>query len=396
MKKIILVFMALTLVSSMCFAAKRRVYINGKPKMLEISNVYEYDKFGNLLSDGENSFKYNDRGQPLEIKEDGLPYVYTYDSKGRLISKISEWNSYEYYSYDKNGNLCYVGDKPEEKKKYAWDYKLYKDGKLIHEQHGDTKTVDYTYNKNGDLLLVDYHIGYDNQHYQDVYEYNEKGLLVKTVFPGKAENDGYYHYDEYPSPYIVTYEYDDNGNLTYKEDLENGSILREYDENNHMIYEWKENNRGDQERFFEYDGKGNLITIREPREGEAYYDYQDDDGNVVTVSYEYEYDSEGNLISKSEYSYYYRYDSYYGEGQEKTLENQKKWDSKGRLLTDYDNGGINWEINSSRSSRHVGYEYDDKDRVIKIKVDDGEYMYEYVDNDNGGYTKYEYELYRTY
>lgn len=414
MKKLILIFTAMALASSFCFAAKKRVFIDGKPKMLEVNGVYEYDKFGNLINDGTNVFNFNEKGQPLEIVESGPEYgeqkfELQYDEAGRITVKRNKFTNYTmYYYYDNAGNLTYEGNHKE--KRWADFYTLYENGKKTFTKLNTFNSVKYTYDNRGNLVKADYTDTYSDLTYQDTYEYNAKNQLVKKNIQFISYDPQAWDppvYDE--AGQEVKYEYDDNGNCIYIEDLTNGSILREYDEKNHMIYEYKDHDDelGDEaERYFEYDEKGNLITVKNTKykDSEDYANILDSEGRILERTYVYGYNSQGKLINYEDHKYEYPFEhGYYEPGEMRILEDNidlhKQWDDKGRLIYHESARGVAWGYVDYEKVRWVKYQYDDSDRVIKKvlsqerTMDQGDtYIYMYEPTEQGGYKQYEFIL----
>lgn len=165
----------------------------------------------------------------------------------------------------------------------------------------------------------------------NLYEYNEKGLLIKTKRYQYTFGDGDYFYLNFIWEYeynddnrlikqtryrgefiesIFSYEYDNDGNIIKELEYKKNSITGEYDKlDTYREYTYDDNNNlikkehcvaSSNDKYlylYEYDENNNLIK-------EDYY------GLSITKqhSYFYEYDENNNLI-KSFYSS--KYDNYY-------------------------------------------------------------------------------------
>ena len=181
-------------------------------------------------------------------------YRYEYDAKGNLVKSVevapttqSKIVTTETYAYNDDGDLIqshYYSDWDGQIDDFTYSYD-YADGKLtvsakLASESGDvgTRTIVYTLNDNGDPVkremnyqegdlkfstlegytydekgnLISVTEGEGDEQEVTTYEYNDKNLCVKQTWtPSKnsAEN-----YNSVPS--TVTYEYDENGNLTKK------------------------------------------------------------------------------------------------------------------------------------------------------------------------------------
>ncbi len=176
------------------------------------------------------------------------------------------------------------------------------------------------------------------------------------------------------------YEYDNKGNIITIFGDNNRITWPEYDENNREIYR-KDNY--EYETWTEYDKAGNIIHIKKTtwsdKFDEWFYEY-DKNGNLIYSKnpYDYEtwtqYDSKGGVIYKKEeqkgsyaYELEYRYEN--------------KYDNKGHLIYskcldgsetfyEYDKNGK--LIYKKNNLGETWYEYDSKGNLIKLVSSDGE------------------------
>lgn len=312
---------------------------------------YYYDENGTV--DWRNSYtrEYNETGKMIvenSFFENGSIYerkIWEYELDDRMIAESYFCSGYQLryvYEYDQNGNQI-TKYMHKERNGKIWDgyvekCKYDKNGNLIAEySYKDDGTISwvsshvYEYDQDNNKL-VQYSFDIDDKryiHYTWSYDNNGKVLDERCFKP-----DG--TVDWWDSK---TYKRDTNGNIIEKCDFhENGSIrkltIRKYDSDKnletefeyndgdilHMICEYDSDGRIMLEKIynddgsvswsssstFEYDKNGNLITR---------YNY-DDNGNVC-FQYKYEYNTNGDCIAylgctddnsiEFEYQYVYTY-----------------------------------------------------------------------------------------
>lgn len=282
---------------------------------------YDYDKDNNL----EKKTVYDDR----------------FNSENEY--GITVWYENEEYQYDKHENPIRYNKYDEDGNIYS--YETYENeydtwGNLIKQvsKYKDEfkREKGAEYDENGNLLNEYLMVAGDD--YVQIYEYNEKGDVVRDCFLYPIE--GYYNTEAVKSKtdkyYKYDYEYDSQGKLSIKikygmgvfpglevdyiiEDyIEMGISEYEYDEQGRLINEISKSIQDGQVSDvatgvkYEYDEQGNLIKKIEyisDSDGEEYtalYEY-DTFGNItkkehVGISYTYEYDEQGNLKRKDFYN----------------------------------------------------------------------------------------------
>ncbi|GGH11491.1 RHS repeat-associated core domain-containing protein [Pedobacter zeae] len=181
-------------------------------------------------------------------------------------------------------------------------------------------------------------------------EHNDEGTAIKAV---------YYHYKN-TNDLLVSYEYDERGNMIKVYDRAGKAIIFEYDDNNRVV---KRTNRNGMAYFWAYDQEGRVIHT-EGRDG------------IMSGSISYFPDEGFNEVyyrdGKTERYYYDENDLVY-----------KKVDALGGE-TWYEHDRYNEEkMVSSPEGRVIGYEYDDRGNIITYHTADGEqYHYAYDDNNN--------------
>ena len=226
-----------------------------------IEDTYEEAVEGQWLLSSEET--YNDKGYILEWKDyiydennlllteityddsgtETLHRMYTYDSKGNVLSKKTESNfsgsgwrcdNYDVFDYDEYGNLIQKSTVDNDNEaEILWYYTyLYQDGLLCIEQYhsgaGNDEIRNYTYDNDGNIILLDIYYEVYDKHTCIEYIY-ENGLLIKKHGLNSNDTAGY-----------VSYEYDNNGNLIKETVYDEGpvyasSIDYEYDSYGNLI-----------------------------------------------------------------------------------------------------------------------------------------------------------------
>ena len=209
------------------------------------------------------------------------------------------------YAYDENGDkiseTVTYPDKPDETLYREYTTRYQEDGsKIVTESQTMLKAT-------GEAI--------SNATYE--YTYNPEGLLVRKAGFYDGQLDG-----------EVTYEYDEDGNLTYQSETKATSL------GNAMA------------KKCEYDEAGNLVKET----------LLDSDGNVNRV-YTYEYDADGKQILQHEFN---------AAGEEKLSYELCEWkyeyDEEGRVIEEWKEG-----TEHGGKFEHYEYEYDENGNVCKKK-----------------------------
>lgn len=247
---------------------------------------YEYDACGNLLKLTDplgNTVLYeydaanNQIKECLETSEEpACVTLWQYDKKGRMIREITPMTGEKSYTYDGNGNIVLIQD--EDQNKTAVRYDL--NSRPVRMNYSDGKTALFRYNKRGELIEITDWNG------TTIMEYGRIGRLSKvTDHNGRATG----------------YAYDANGNITNIVYPDGSAAGYAYDKNNRLI---KVTDAEGEITQYTYDKKGNILSLVQPGSTSAYtYNakglptkvrYSLNDGNVMENSFTY--DAVGNIV----------------------------------------------------------------------------------------------------
>ncbi len=305
-----------------------------------------------VVDEGDSSFHYISRIK--EYSDDGLILTDTYYDLDSLGNQ-TEWKKSE-YKYDDSGNLLNITTTNRDNEVIYLETNHYDDNGLLIQKDRDDKDRDfwtdiYTYDESGNITERDIYDIDGNLSMYEAYIY-ENGLLkhyeyesyyTETVltYAGNETTieDKYYAYEEYDDegrlrqelydddgtgPWFFTYEYIDDGNretmITYDEGGElYYTETTTYDEYGREIqYEHRYYGGSGWSKVIEYGN--NTKTIYEYRfdsdtnyesvlTNKSIYEYNDnelllrsstyDNNSVLSYSTEYEYSSNGDLISRT-------------------------------------------------------------------------------------------------
>ena len=212
-----------------------------------VSSYETFNDKGYIL--GWTDYLYNDRNLlHTEIGYDGEGnetlrgiYTYTYDDNWNVLTQRYDSNLngrgwrcdyYNKFEYDTEGNIIRKNAIDTEDDTILWYYTYsYREGLLVREEYhnkGNGHVTDYTYDGDGNILIVDNYYEYKSQHTCIKYYY-ENNLLIKKQSVNADEYSGY-----------TSYEYDERGNLICETVYDKGpkyafSYNYEYDEYGNRI-----------------------------------------------------------------------------------------------------------------------------------------------------------------
>lgn len=230
---------------------------------------------------------------------------YIYDCFGNVTAMTDSRGCSENFEYDKVGRLFKKMDRNKDQTIYQHDALEHLIKETVQKRTPDglvTSEREYAYSKNGKRIKAvsrEYREGKQTVLLETKYYFNNKGQLIRQEDPGNAKKD--YTYDIYGNR--QSFQLTREGNASPEV-----SFYYIYDD----LYRLKQVRRnsavGEILTEYEYDKKGNRKTLRYPQSGvETRYKYNDADriislennrqGNVISA-WEYDYDVNGNILSK--------------------------------------------------------------------------------------------------
>ena len=374
------------------------------------TTAYVYDPNGNITQtinamNGVSEFTYDMMNRLVSVSRNRIDVMngineqqvtrYEYNMNGWLIKRTNAVGDHIINAYDQNGNLIRTSDEDGYVSNYSYDPR----NLISLEKYADAKTVNYAYNKAGELIKMTDWNG-TNVYTLDLlgritkvnsgdgrtvsYDYDAVSNQTRIIYPDNTTVN--YEYDLLDrmirltddEKQVTTYSYDHvrlvglnyaNGwNESYVYDV-NGQLLKQ----NVMRPDQKSNQLF--ERFYRYDPNGNLLREygncagnRERFDKTHSYDELDKltktTGLTGGKTHEYAYDSLGNLIREliNDKEIYYRYNSL----------NQQVWkssDDDGVYASSFDKRGNFikgvYKKNDTESFIDCEYVYNSTNRMIK-------------------------------
>ncbi|QIB70017.1 RHS repeat-associated core domain-containing protein [Aminipila butyrica] len=265
-------------------------FINDKGTSTVIQKKYSYDNlsriksfeiYNNTTLEQKEEYRYDELSRLTGIKEKGILYAYEYDKTGKLLKESNPVTNVDRnYTYYKSGKVrSVVTDK-------------------VGKDSINLAAIDRAYYEYDELGNITY-----KEENQDKYTYNYDmlGRLEYSIF-----NDSH-----------IDYEYDKYGNIQqeikYKEDQSKPNKMfaysktdYKYDSGNRLTYlNYTEGSRTfdiQKETFLQYDGEGNLLEKKD-------YSRNENMGNLGTEINRYTYNGfnqqTGYSGGKGDYRYYY-------------------------------------------------------------------------------------------
>ncbi len=124
--------------------------------------TYSYDELGRIVSDGVNTYDYDEKLRLSQVSDNNHSVQFTYDGFNRIVGTTDNDHSNS-YGYDKNGNCTSINGV-----QYGYDGL----NRLITVTFNE-KTITYNYRKDSQLSSVSYPNGMTTE-----YEYDEVGRLT--------------------------------------------------------------------------------------------------------------------------------------------------------------------------------------------------------------------------
>lgn len=312
MKRILLLFLCMTLVAFNCFASPEYKMVKSQGdvlgRWLEIESIIEYNETGDLVYEFSNY--------------DGLEYSngekwYTYEN-GKLVYTREECTvrnevSETRFDYDDNENLIHEKttiksniSSYSSRESEIW-YEYDKDGNEIHSKASFGIETWKTYNDKG-VLIQEKRL--DDGILTDLFEYNDQGKEIHS----------YLSSEDY---FLETYhEFDQDNRLIYSKGIFNDNVTESYYEyDDKGLLKSRTSSDGSFVKY-EYDIEGRKIKISSSIYGETFYEY---DGDNLIHEFNELYERFREFDKNNNITYYY-YKPVNGETNEKWTE-YEYWDN---------------------------------------------------------------------
>ena len=332
------------------------------------TTLYEYDIMSRLIrktaaDKGETVYTYDSEGRLTQIRHPmgGTEYA-EYDAAGNLIRRTAQDGGVYEFSYDGVNRVVSVKDPMGGTRSFEWDA-LGNETAIIYE---DGSRESYTYDLKGNRTSRTDQSGY-TQYYRysplgDIQEISDdQGVLVTYDYaPG-----GLLLSESHVNGRVIRYSYDVLGNITQIDDNAGGRWKYRYDCLGQVI---QTEHEGEGTESYEYDPSGNVTAVISPKGDRTQYHYTKAGALVlVTDAYgaqtAYQYDTcrriSGVLQPEN------------GSIDPETINDLNEENKQIRFTRyRYDlNGNLSSVIDPDNNS--ISYRYDECDRVIRKKDQDG-------------------------
>jgi RHS repeat-associated protein len=196
---------------------------------------YEYDNAGNRtkMTDpdgGETTYVYDGNNRLVQLTNPlGETTTFTYDLAGRLTEQRNHNGTYTTYVYDAGNRLTsLVNQKANGEVLTSYDYSYNNNGLRIGMEDHTGGTASYIYDGENRLTQVVYTDGVTDQ-----YTFDKAGSRLSLNRDGDITEYTYDAADRIQSAGTMTFDFDGNGNMIRKTDLE-GTTKFEYDGENRL------------------------------------------------------------------------------------------------------------------------------------------------------------------
>ncbi|MBW7474555.1 hypothetical protein K0T92_07340 [Paenibacillus oenotherae] len=393
--------------------------------------IESYDKLGQVLSQSEvidgvtsllTSYSYNAAGQVLTATDSkGQITRNGYDFLGRLKEVISANNETTQYRYNALGLITQTIFPDQKIKQNEYDGM----GRRIKTIDANNKQEKYVYDKNGNLdRLV------DKKGTEFYYSYSSKNQLLTKNVRGYSGETITFQYDaagrrksmedetglteyvyspnageltqiKYPDGRTIAYSYNENGSRNQMKDPFGGNVFYVYDSKNRLTHVGS--NKGQWDAIYQYYNNNQLKSIEQFNGVKSEYTYkglqlkslkhtQIYTGNVIN-SYQYGYDANKNIQTRTENSqtYGYTYDAL----------NRIKTNEQSNETYEYDARGNRQTLGRTdhQEKQDASYTYNHRDQLTAVTMGNGQtvtYKYNgdgllYERSEGGKTTRYYYD-----
>lgn len=156
---------ARTYVESFVMRITSRTYFG---RRLDVT-YYRYDEYGDLVSDGENTYTYSADRKTVTKEGEYSTTIYTYDDQGMLVESEYHWQSTFTYEYNTDGTIA-----------ARHESAISSDGKPFYEE-----TITYEYGSGGhvikDTTVYTFADGFPGSNYTEEYTYDGNGQLAEST-----------------------------------------------------------------------------------------------------------------------------------------------------------------------------------------------------------------------
>ncbi len=246
-----------------------------------------YDSEGNLVSDENGSYVYDEQGNRTSVTVDGHTTIYSYDEKGRLIETTEPDGTITTNGYDDQGNLSWTASNAGAATSFTYD----SFGRCLSSIDADGVRELYGWEKGWRTSVTD---GLGNT---TVYAYDPMGRCIsstdalgntsRTIYDAAgritAEQDATGSYSAYeldavglllsvtdPRGYITRFTYDAAYNMSSMTDASGAVTSYSYDIMGHEVS--TTSTRG-AEGYKTYDKRGRLASLIDEEGGTTTYSY---------------------------------------------------------------------------------------------------------------------------